>query len=215
MSKRTPHKIKNSYDYELIAITYHEAGHAIMATLNVMQAIRIKINKKTDLSGYTDWISLDESKFKDKTLIKILATYQVEINYAGLIAEQIYYKDICGSNKIPQALKYGSESDRSSASNIIKKYDLAPPGKGRKLLKDKIQKNIKKVLTENWDAIKLVAHFLYKNKEMSHQELKNILLNKTNNKLLWKQRFDLIELFYNSKNELKESDYQIILNNKK
>lgn len=213
MSITSKAKTKKARDYELIALAYHEAGHAIVAIFNLMKVFSVKISNDKKISGITEWDyfwNYEIRSISDESLLNMLVYNDIEIAYSGFIAEKIYYKDICGSSRFPRTLKYGSESDISSASDLIKKYNLAPPGKPRQLLKKQIENNITSLLTENWDAVKMVAHAIYKKKKLNFDDLKNILTRKTNNKLLWKEKYKQIEILHEHR-DVHESELKIIL----
>ncbi len=204
------YKSKQAHDYELIAMCYHEAGHAIVAIFNFMKVFSVSVMNNKQMDGSTEWdgLSLIAS---DPAFLNLLLINDVEISYAGFIAEKIYYKDICGSDTFPRTLKYGSELDIFQASKVINKYNLAPPGRERFLFKKRIQESVNFLLTENWDAVKMVAHNLYKKRNLNFDELKYVLTRKTKNKFLWKEKYKHIQLIYDHKNEIKESELKIIL----
>lgn len=206
-------KFRQAKDYELIALAYHEASHAIMATFHFMKIIYVRIANEKEMDGLTEWENLYEPAYiiQDIQLEKLIVSNEIDIFYAGYVGEKIYYKDISGSDRFPQTLKYGSENDIAKASTLIKKYNLAEPGKVRSKLKKNIQTAIYKLLSENWDAVKQVAHALYQKRKLNFEDLKNILIKKTKNKLLWKEKYKQIELLYEHKEKINESELKIII----
>jgi hypothetical protein len=93
-------------------------------------------------------------------------------------------------------LKIGSSDDIKYISKQIRKYKLAAPGQPTTALKTQLTKQANSILTEHWDAVKLVAHQLYKRKSLTFDELKYILTRKTNNKEFWKERFKKIAIIH-------------------
>lgn len=189
---------KLSQDYELISTCYHESGHTICGLLNFMKISAVTVNYTAkSVEGYTHYEILD-TNFDDEDIVEFLKLAEISINYAGLAAEKIYYKDICGSDKFPMMLRDGSSHDILTAADLIKKFNLAPPGKKRHLFKKKVARDLKKLLEEHWDAIRLVAHALYAKKKLYHSDLKDILTKKSKNKEFWKNRFKEINLLLDS-----------------
>lgn len=193
---------KLSYDHELITTCYHEAGHTISSLLNfsIVSSVGTEISKDKrsgkDL-GFTNFeCVLEVDVVKNKELLNKLLISEIHINYAGLAAEKIFYKDICGTDKLPMVLKHGSYMDRDRVSDIIKKYDLAPPGKKRHLYKKKLFLESQKAIENFWDDVKLVARNLFNRKKIYYSDLQQILVKKSRNKIFWKQRFKDISIIF-------------------
>jgi hypothetical protein len=197
---------KQSLDYVKIAASYHEAAHAFIAAYNHMKVLEINI---TNLKyGYVHYLPYEISyiDFLDKIII-----FELQMLYAGLISEKIYYKDMCGSNIFPAHL-YGAYDDTKAASLLIKKYKLLFPNKSVLILKKHIKKYIKALLQEHWNTIKLLAHYIYKIEKLSEDELKSFLITKTNNRKFWRDRYRTIELIY-SNDKISKDKLEIIFNN--
>src|SRR5574339_460119 len=100
---------KLSYDHEYIATCYHEAGHTISGLLNFLRisdvGIEMSPNKRKDADlGYTHYdCGLDFLEVEDEELVHNLIMNEINISYAGLAAEKLLYKDLCGTDKIPMA----------------------------------------------------------------------------------------------------------------
>lgn len=196
--------IKLSYDHELITTCYHEAGHTISGLFNFMtipsvyieiprnRKIKTKINSNLGITLYEAAISYDD--VKDEELYQKLVMSDIYINYAGLAAEKLFYKEICGTDQLPMALKHGSYLDRDNVSDIIKKYNLAPPGRKRHLFKKKALNDCMRTLSVMWEDVRLVAHALYKSRKLYHADLQEILIKKSPNRNFWKKQFRAIEL---------------------
>ena len=137
---------------------------------------------------------------KDTTLH--IAKNEVMMSFAGLEAEKLFYRDICGSNKFPRVLKMGCEADIKSASETIKRYDLAPPGKKRQAYKRQLQKELGAILTEHWSDLKLISHALYKTKRLSFDDLKKLLTKKSVRAEFWKRQFRDIGVLFDQLNDL-------------
>jgi hypothetical protein len=189
---------KLSQDYELISTSFHEAGHTICGLLFFARITAVTVNYTAkSVEGYTHYEIID-THFNDESVIEFLKLAEISISYAGLAAEKIYYKDICGSDKFPMMLRDGSSHDILNAADVIKKFNFAPPGKKRYLFKKKISRNLKILLQEHWDAVRLVAHALYAKKKLSHDDLKDLLTKRSKNKEFWKNRFKEINLIFDS-----------------
>lgn len=195
---------KLSYDYELIATAHHEAGHTVAGLLNFMMVLDVglEITKdkrlKKDL-GYTNFETvLDCDSVNDSNLKQFLIISEISINNAGLAAEKIFYKDICGTDQLPMVLKSGSWHDRSQISELVKKYNLAPPGKKRYSYKKKLFTKTRKLLELYWDDVKLIAHGLFNRRKLYFADLKALLTKKSINKDFWKEQFKSIETIFAS-----------------
>lgn len=189
-----------AFEYSAISMAYHEASHAVCGLHNFIQVKAVHIMTEKQDSGNTVYETIDPDTVEDQLLVKISILYEVQMLYAGLVGEKIYYKDICGSDKFPMHLRIGSSDDITAAGKLISKYNLANSGKSRSLLKKQVQSDVSKVLKNYWDDVKLVSHALYKNKKLDHKELKFILTKKSNNKEFWKSRFKMITALYAPKN---------------
>jgi hypothetical protein len=194
---------KQSADYNLIATAFHEASHTIAGLLNyfIVNKVYISLDKEEEEvsvgdaeTNYHSIVISDDEYFRQYMLIS-----ELQMIYAGLIGEKIYYKDICGSSKFPMHLRIGSYVDIANASDMIRKNNLAAPGKNTSVLKKKIQKDVEELLIDNWEAVKMVAHSLYQKRKLSFDELKYILTRKTNNKEFWKKRISEIKFIYHDK----------------
>lgn len=196
---------KKSWDYDLIAMSHHESGHIICALHNFMYVHDANVmtpNKRegsTNFYAYGYFEEFNDSTVEDEELHKILLIFEIQTLYAGLIAEKMYYKDICGSNKFPNHLKNGSSYDTELASALIRKNKLAAPGKQTFLLKKQIRYDVELMLTEHWDAVKVVAHFLYQKKRLTFDEMKYALTRRTGHRDFWKDRYKKINLIHNDK----------------
>jgi ATP-dependent Zn protease len=192
---------KQSYDYELIAMAYHESGHAVCALHNFMKVYNVNVMTPKNQEGNTDCILYDDNYTDDEELVKVFLIFELQMTYAGLLAEKMYYKDICGSDKFPMHLKQGSSDDIKSASKLIRRHRPVSPGRSTYLFKNQIQNDVEQLLTEHWDAVKIVAHALYQKKRLSYDELKYLLTRRTERKDFWKDKFKKINFIHNEKRE--------------
>jgi hypothetical protein len=126
----------------------------------------------------------------------------------------MYYRDICGDATFPMNLRIGSSSDNKAASSIIRKYNLAKPGKNTILLKAEVKNDIEKFLANHWGAVKIVAHALYKKKKLGLQELRYMLSRSPEDKEFWKDTFSKIKIIYNEKNNLSEKAVKSLISTK-
>lgn len=185
-------------DYQRVAMTYHEAAHTICGLHNFMRVYHVCAMSDKHEDGKTLYEIYDTDYVSNRILIKILLLYEVQTLYAGLVGEKIYYKDICGSDKFPMHLRIGSSSDINEASKLISKNNLSEPGPSRFWFKKQLQNDINSLLVTYWDDVKLIAHTLYKHKELNFDELKYFLTRKSINKDFWKSRFKDIACIYSS-----------------
>lgn len=211
---------KLSYDHEYIATCYHEAGHTITGLLNFLRisdvGIEMSPNKHGKIAdlGYTHYdCGLDFLTVEDSELVHNLVMNEINISYAGLAAEKLLYKDLCGTDKIPMALKRGSVIDRDGASELIRKYNLAPAGKKRHAFKKKVFSVVQKELAEFWPDVKLVAKALFKKKRLVYSDLKQILTRKSINKNFWKNRFKDISYLVDCPEPPSEKIYKSYIKN--
>lgn len=210
---------KLSYDHELIATCYHEAGHTIGGLLNffLISSVGIEVSRdkrsNKDL-GYTHFEAvLDMDFVKNKDLNYKLIIAEIYINYAGLAAEKIFYKDTCGTDKLPMVLKFGSYIDRNKVAELIKKYNLAPPGKKRHLFKKKLFNETQKSLELYWGDVKLVSHALFNKRTLYYSDLKEILIKKSKNRMFWKKHLKNIDTIFDSANVNDERFIYTTINN--
>lgn len=190
--------------YELIATSYHEAGHAIYALLNCRKVDSVVVfeNRKTKrIDGFTYYYSpdLDDASVKaDLVLLNSIIEEECGIKYAGLAAEKFHYKQISGSDKFPMYWRDGSSDDTKEAAAIIKKYSSVSPGKKRYNYKKRIIKKTLASLEQYWDDVILVSYILIQKKRASFAELKEVLTKKSPNRIFWKEQFkDIVDIFGN------------------
>ena len=135
----------------------------------------------------------------------------IYINYAGLMAEKIFYQDVTGSKIFPNVLKEGIEADIQAVAKIIKTNDLAPAGRKRYLYKKKMMRETRNLLEQHWDVVKIVAHELFEKKRLTHNDLKKIICAKASNRKFWKKQFVHITEFVEKSKALDSKDLKIIL----
>lgn len=210
---------KVSFDHELISTCYHEAGHTLSGLLHFMKISDVGVETtqdkriKKDL-GYTNFEAvLDCDEVINSNLSHSLLISELYINYAGLAAEKIFYKDVCGIDRLPMTLKYGSWMDRSRAAEIVKKYNLAPPGKKRYYYKHKMFIKTQNLLREYWDDIKLISHNLFNKKKLYFEDLRKILSTKSSKKKFWKNQFKQIDAIFEASKINDESFILSIISN--
>lgn len=207
-------KNKIVYIHDLISTSYHEAGHTIYALLHLMKVLSVQIfpDEYNRISGFTNYEFISISDIHDQLLTKYAINSELSISYAGLISEKYYFKTISGSDKFPIILNDGSSEDFALATKIIKQYNLAPPGKQRRILKQQLTDNVLQELQIHWDVVSLVAHELYKKKKLSYSEIRSLLINKSNNKKFWRIRLKELDNFYENYQRLDDTDLRLILN---
>lgn len=199
---------KQSLDYELIACAWHESGHTVVGLLNYSKITTVCLSntsKSDALHGDTYYNLYNGGYVEDIDLSRVMLIFELQIIYAGLMAEKIYYKNICGSDRFPAHLKSGSSGDIEEGSKIIRKNRIIKPGRPTFLFKKQIQKDVEILLKEYWNDVSIVAHTLYQKKRLSYSELKSLLIRKTKDKDFWKTHFKKIDLIHNEKNIPEES----------
>lgn len=202
---------KMARDYELIAMSWHEAAHTICGLLNFLKVYHVYVMSDKYEHGNTKYEIYDPINISNKLLAKILIIYEVQTLYAGLVGEKLYYKEICGSDVFPMHLRIGSSNDIQDAAKLIDKHNLANPGKPRFLFKKQIQNDTRNLLINYWDDIKLISHILYKFKELKYDDLKYFLTRKSTNKDFWRTRFKEIKTIYDERVELDEKYLKVVL----
>lgn len=208
------HKKRLSHEFEIITTAFHEAGHVISGLLNMLKVQSVGIDAKIDRDknkdlGYTNFlIAADFQCVEDADLFNELLIREIYVNYAGLAAEKLFYKDTCGTYNIPMIIKVGSYMDRDRCSELISTYNLAPPGKKRFLFKKKALSYSMRQLEESWSDVKLVAHALFRKKRLSYDQLKSLLIRKSEYKEFWKLHFKKINTLYNNYQYMSDKDFK-------
>jgi hypothetical protein len=203
---------KVTHTHELISTSHHEAGHVIYALLHfiMIHSVRVFYDKKTKrIGGFTYYDSLDYDTFDNFELMAERLNSEIGLLYAGLVSEKYQYKLHSGSDKFPSFLD-GSSKDLKDASEVIKKYNIALPGRKRYNYKKHMIRRVTRELLEHWDAVTVVAHALFQKKRLSFNDLKNILIKKTEHKEFWKERMKAIKIFYD-KPDVDEKEFMSLI----
>lgn len=203
--------IKMSQNHSYISTCYHEAGHAVCGLLMFMKIADVSVFKNRRISGETNYEQMTDEQSQDQNFLNYQIKSDIYINYAGLMAEKIFYQDVTGSKTFPNVLKDGIQDDIKQVARIIKNNDLAPPGRKRSLYKKKMMRETRAVLEQHWDVVKIVAHELFEKKRLTHDELIKIICRKTSNKKFWKKQFAYIHKFVDQCKRLDSKDFKIIL----
>jgi hypothetical protein len=201
--------------HEFISTSYHEAGHTIYALLHLMRVSSVAIFEEKKLKRihgitYYDYPS-DFDEIQDSDLLNTLVRAEVGVSYAGLIAEKTLFRSISGSRHTPMFISDGSTEDNKSAREVIKKYNLAPPGPKRNAFKQKLVREVQNELHIHWDAVTVVSHALFKHRRLSFEDLRELLTKRSRNKKFWKEQFKKISYFYDNNKSLDEKDLKSIL----
>lgn len=188
--------LKLAQNYRVISCAYHEAAHTICGLLYYMQITNVEIyEKKTYVEGATFYETFyNDTHYEqiDPKIKEYLLLSEICLKYSGLGGEQIYFKDLSGSDNFLTALKVGTAPDFREAADIIKKYNLAEPGQKRYLFKQKMFRKTKKLLQEYWVDIKMLAHALYEKRKLQEEDIRQLLTKKSPNKRFWKKQFSTI-----------------------
>lgn len=199
LPRATTKKSKLAIEFCVITTAYHESGHALMALLNhgFVHFAAVYLDKKGSHNGYYGEVNYDGAAnieaVKDLELLTKLVMSDIYIYQAGLASEKLFYKEISGTDKLPYILKEGSHVDFNYVSEIIKKHNLASPGKKRYTFKKKCFRKTQRLLSQNWEDVRLLAHALIQKKKLYHDDLKELLTKKSSNKKFWKEQFKIIE----------------------
>lgn len=184
--------------YECISTSYHEAGHTVYGLLHLIKINLVSVyedKKHKRIYGDTFYDHPELDSFQSN--LKMNRVYaEIGFSCAGLVAEKRQYKLASGSNNCPLFIKDKSSKDTTDASNLIKKYELALPGRKRYEFKKKLIKEVDNQLQDNWDAVTIVAHALFQRKQLNFADLKDLLTKKTNNRKFWKEQFRKISSIY-------------------
>lgn len=207
--------LKLAQNYRTISVAYHEAGHVICGLLHFMQVYEVKVNElQRGVSGITHFNVLYMDQAYDQLDTKIrdyMITSDLLMQFAGLSAEKLFFKDLSGSDNFPLVLKLGAEPDFRRAAEIIKKYNLAEAGNKRYLFKKKMFRHTTNLLKDFWADIKLVAHELYNKRKMTYDDLCQLLSKKSSNKKFWKKQFKNIDTLYSENSNIDKATAMLIL----
>ena len=108
-------------------------------------------------------------------------------------------------------LKDGSSEDILVSANLIKKYNLVPPGRKRYNFKQKLIRETLHELQEHWDAVIVISHALFKHKKLTFEDLYSLLTKKTQNKKFWVEQFKQIQFIAENAGNLDENYLRNIL----
>ncbi len=185
--------------YESITTSYHEAGHTVYGLLHLMVINSVYVfedKKNKRICGFTQYYSIPLDTIEPGKLLNNRVYAEIGLSYAGLVAEKFQFQLASGSPKFPLFLKDGSSDDTLEASSIIRKYEVAPPGRKRYEFKKKIIREVGKELQVHWDAVTIIAHALFRKKKLDFGEIKSLLTKKSRNKKFWKEHFKTISSIY-------------------
>lgn len=194
--------------HERVDAAYHESGHTIYGLLKLMKIVSVSITHNVKKQGgegltiYENVFDFDEVKDCDPELLDYCVQSEIGLSYAGLCAERILYKNIADSDICYRFLKDGASEDTESASELIVKYNLAPAGKKRYKLKQKMINETADVLVKYWDDVVIVSHALFKRKRLYYSDLKSLLIKSSPNKSFWREQFRSIDFIGNNRGVL-------------
>jgi len=169
---------KTINNYEELSTCYHEAGHIIYALLCFCKVDKAEIVNFNEAYVYYNvpeyWAT------KNKTKQTSLIIKEIGIRYAGVLSEKIFYENLHGNSNLPIEIRIGSSLDFKSASGLLSKYNIKKAGDERTYFKNKIKRKVFKKLKDNWNSIALIANLLLKDKIITFDKLKKVLIK--NNK---------------------------------
>jgi hypothetical protein len=164
--------------------------------VNYVVVFENKEYMRVDGLTYYDYPGQLEAIRTNQKLLDLGTRAEVGINYAGLIAEKIFLQVISGSSQTPLFVSEGSSDDNKTARELIKKYNLAAPGKQRSKWKQKLLQEIRHELYAYWDDVVLVSHALFAKHRLGLEDLQAILTKKSKNKAFWRDQFKKIGRLY-------------------
>lgn len=201
-------RLKDALELELILMSWHESSHTVIALCNNFEVCFVSVRNPIEKDGKTNFYTTDD--VEDAELRRLLIVNELETMYAGLIGERILYRELCGTMRYPRHLQIGLSHDIKLASQIIRRHDLAAPGKETAIFKKNIHRKVEKMLLEHWDSVKLIAHTLHKKRRISSfEELRLLLTRKSNEKEFWREKFSKIKLIYGGKDKEHPTDEYI------
>lgn len=187
---------KVSITYEFIAAAHHEAGHVVYGLLKgfKIESVSIYEHKKyKKIEGITNSLIPQIRNIDDINAKQNLAISEICYNYAGLVAEKYHFKQISGSDKFPLFLRNGSSEDTLTSAAIIRQHLDIPTGYKRYEYKKKLISKTQREIKKHWNIVLLVAHELFRKKELSYLDLKELIINGSKDKKFWKKQFSDIE----------------------
>jgi hypothetical protein len=199
------------YTTDLISTSYHEAGHTVYGLLHFMKVYSVWVFKDKKCKRFGGLQYYELPNIKEPAFYSKIIKSEVCLKYAGLAAEKYHFKNISGSDKYPLFLRDGSSDDTLEAAQLIKEYNLAPAGKKRYNFKKKLIKETLKDLQDNWEAVTIVAHALFKKKRLSYLSLKKLLTTQTSNPDFWEKKFEIMDSVFNKQNPLDEKELKYII----
>lgn len=186
--KRIVYRVVNNY--QDISTCYHEAGHIICALFYFREVTSVEIKSADEGLVYYDCFDIDLADNRSKaSMIK----KEVSIRYAGVIAENILFKNLHPDDDMPISIRIGSSDDFKTATNIMKKYNVCKAGKERKKYKNKIKIKTEKILKSFWSDIALLANVLLEKKKLNYKKIKSTLIKKSTKPKKWQMIFNKIE----------------------
>lgn len=188
---------KQAGEWAKTATCHHEAGHTICGLHNFFHVPSVQITNAHPFdSGETFYFQWDTADVSSSSLIHTFLIFDLQLTYAGLIAEKMYHRDITGSVRFPMHLRIGSAEDMAFIAKQIRKHHLAAPGEETRELKAQIAHDTAEIIHRYWLDVKLVAHRLYQKKRLSFDELKTLLTRHSTDREFWKDRFKKIALIH-------------------
>ena len=173
------------YEEDREIVAYHEAGHAVMNFLLDEPIARASIQSTTSGVGGVVIGEDRESMFMTDKMLK----NNILIAYAGRVSEEIKFKTVTtgASNDITQATKimtqyiehFGFDQDFGMLDvSVLTKEHLVNSTLVTDRLKDMsiaMHEECRKLLSENYDKVEIVAQALLRKETLSGHEIKDLL----------------------------------------
>ena len=194
--------------YYKIDTSFHEASHVVIGSLFNIKIEYCQLEKELG-AGWTEGKLIQPSDYFNEKINNYLINSWVCFNYAGMLVDRHNFTLNTGSKKYPKAIKIGASLDIKEASNIIVKYNVAPPGKERNAFKQKMQRKTNKLIKKYWNDIVLIAHAIYnaKNHIIYYEDIENILTKSSEYKYEWKEKFKQIDYLHSVSRDDLDSSY--------
>lgn len=200
MAKRLVDRMANQLD--LMMTICHESSHTIYSLLRLMKVDSVCVYEDKQVKrihGSTLYHNICElDKIEDQELLITLLQADIGMSWAGLIGEKLLFSSLSGSSRTPNFISAGSFEDNQSARQLIKRYNLAPPGQKRAAYKQKLMRQVRQDLELRWSDVVLISHALFKKHKLTFDDLLKLLTKKSADKQFWKDQFNKIRLLHNN-----------------
>lgn len=154
-----------------ISTAYHEAGHAVAATILGLTFTSVTIEPDEDSLGNCIHPSVFGYEYRGIRERKKIVRECIIVSYAGLQAEKIFN---------PKAEEWRSGEDKDSAFNLSREFCVLP--KGCSCVGDeahieflgKLQREARHLIRQHWSFVSTVAEALLNAKTLTGDQVEEI-----------------------------------------